>query len=87
MIGPLLGVVWAGALTPLAADSIRQDGQIQIPLYTGLVNQDWTRTLGEKKETAPDKMSKSDTDEIALYKFQSGVNRIHSTISTQCSCR
>ncbi|KAG0646938.1 hypothetical protein D0Z07_6472 [Hyphodiscus hymeniophilus] len=34
IIGPLFGAVWAGALTPLAADSIHKDGSIPIPVYS-----------------------------------------------------
>jgi hypothetical protein len=48
VIGPLFGAVWAGALTPLAADSIRNDGTIQIPVYNGPFNMSWSLQPGGK---------------------------------------
>ncbi|KAJ9614651.1 hypothetical protein H2200_002788 [Cladophialophora chaetospira] len=39
LIGPLLGAVWTGALTPLLDELTREDGTILTPLYTGPVDQ------------------------------------------------
>ena len=44
--GPLFGAVWAGALTPLAADSIHNDGSIPIPVYNGPFNVSWSLQPG-----------------------------------------
>ena len=42
LVGPLLGAVWAGALTPLVTSSLRDDGTIQIPLYSGPFDTGWS---------------------------------------------
>ena len=48
VIGHVFGAVWAGALTPLAADSIRKDGTILIPAYNGPFNMSWSLQSGGK---------------------------------------
>lgn len=45
-INPLLGAVWAGALTPLVADLVREDGQIPTPYYPGPVETGWVLDPG-----------------------------------------
>jgi hypothetical protein len=40
--GPIFGAIWAGILTPLTTLTIRQDGTIQVPQYTGALKPAWT---------------------------------------------
>jgi hypothetical protein len=48
VIGHVFGAIWAGALTPLAADSIRKDGTVQIPAYNGPYKMSWLLQTGGK---------------------------------------
>lgn len=45
-LGPILGASWAGALTPLTTVSLRQDGTMQVPHYTGPFTADWSLSTG-----------------------------------------